>query len=99
MQQYKGEVALMKFGMRKVNFHYSSDAINTNKSFSNQAAQWLHLIILNIMPNLREGFFLSLLNSVRKEFQITVAGFPSPCFDTHFEVSHEKQVMEMPNFE
>ncbi len=27
----------------------------------------------------------------------SVAMFPSPCFYVHFEVSHQKLVMEMPN--
>uniref|UniRef100_A0A671L4F9 Zgc:195075 n=1 Tax=Sinocyclocheilus anshuiensis TaxID=1608454 RepID=A0A671L4F9_9TELE len=30
---------------------------------------------------------------------IGISMFPSLCFNAHFEVSHEKRVMEMPNFE
>ncbi len=30
---------------------------------------------------------------------LTLAGFPSPYFNVHFEVLHEKRVMETPNFE
>ncbi len=36
---------------------------------------------------------------VGAKFCRTVAMFPSPCFNAHFEVSHQKCVMEMPNLE
>ncbi len=38
----------------------------------------------------------SVYRRMHKVFE-SIAGFPSPCFNAHFEVSHEKQVMEMPN--
>ncbi len=31
--------------------------------------------------------------------QSIIAGFPSPCFNADFEVSHEKRVMELLNLE
>ncbi len=58
---------------------------------------FLNIIFYNkLIRSWNQGFYI--VTKILFQFRQTLAMFPSPYFNAHFEALHEKQVMETPNF-